>query len=102
MTDTSTNAIIIGVDTHKATHVVVAIDTNGSRRAAFSVPATTKGYLALEDWACAIGAITAFGIEGTASYGAGLSRYLLARAIKSLRSPGLIDSCAISMARPTA
>lgn len=82
MTDTTTSAIIIGVDTHKATHVAVAIDTNGSRLAAFSAPATTKGYLALEDWACAIGAITAFGIEGTGSYGAGLSRHLLAQGHK--------------------
>ena len=82
MTHTTTSAIIIGVDTHKATHVAVAIDTNGSRLAAFSAPATTKGYLALEDWACAIGAITAFGIEGTGSYGAGLSHHLLSQGHK--------------------
>jgi transposase len=82
MSDITTNAVIIGVDTHKATHVAVAIDTKGSRLAAFSAPATTKGYIALEDWACAIGAITAFGIEGTGSYGAGLSRHLLAQGHK--------------------
>jgi transposase len=82
MSDITTNAVIIGVDTHKATHVAVAIDTKGSRLAAFSAPATTKGYIALEDWACAIGAITAFGIEGTGSYGAGLSRHLLAKGHK--------------------
>lgn len=60
----------------------MAIDNNGTRLAAFSAPATTKGYTALEDWACAIGAVTAFGIEGTGSYAAGLSRYLLAQGHK--------------------
>ena len=82
MIDTTTNTIIIGVDTHKATHVAVAIDTNGSRMAAFSAPATAKGYLALENWARALGDITSFGIEGTGSYGAGLSRHLLAQGYK--------------------
>ena len=33
-------------------------------------------------WGCAIGAITAFGIEGTGPYGAGLSRNLLAQGHK--------------------
>ena len=60
----------------------MAIDNNGSRLAAFSAPATTKGYVALEDWACALGTVTTFGIEGTGSYGAGLSRHLLANGHK--------------------
>jgi len=82
MTETTTSSVIIGVDTHKATHVAVAIDKNGSWLAAFSAPATSKGYAALEDWACAIGTVTTFGIEGTGSYGAGLSRHLLAKGHK--------------------
>tara|TARA_R110000772_G_scaffold158266_5_gene269500 strand:- start:2043 stop:3095 length:1053 start_codon:yes stop_codon:yes gene_type:complete len=79
---TNISNVIIGVDTHKATHVAVAIDNNGSRLAAFSAPATTEGYSALEDWASALGTITSFGIEGTGSYGAGLSRHLLAHGHK--------------------
>ena len=82
MTQTTTCSVIIGVDTHKATHVAVAIDNNGSRLAALSAPATAKGYLALEDWACALGSVASFGIEGTGSYGAGLSRHLLAQGHK--------------------
>ena len=66
----------------QATHVAVAIDTNGARLAEFSAPATSKGYLVLECWARALGAIMAFGIEGTGSYGAGLSRHLLAHGHK--------------------
>ena len=71
--------IIIGIDTHKATHVAVAIDTQGVRLAALSIPATSKGYLELERWSCGIGQVQAFGIEGTGSYGVGLSRSLLAQ-----------------------
>ncbi len=78
MTNKNSGDIIIGVDTHKATHVAVAIDKNGARLAAISVAANSKGYSALEDWACTLGCIVAFGIEGTDSYGAGLSRHLLA------------------------
>lgn len=37
--------IIIGIDTHKATHVAVAIDTQGARLAALSIPTNPKGYL---------------------------------------------------------
>ena len=82
MTNINISGVIIGVDTHKSTHVAVAIDANGSRLAAFSAPATIKGYSALEDWASALGTITSFGIEGTGSYGAGLSRHLLAHGHK--------------------
>jgi len=46
--------IIIGIDTHKATHVAVAIDTQGTRLAALSIPANSKGYLELERWSCGV------------------------------------------------
>ena len=78
----TTHPIIIGIDTHKATHVAVAIDTQGTRVAALSIPANSKGYLELERWSCALGDVQAFGIEGTGSYGAGLSRSLLAQGHK--------------------
>lgn len=70
-------SIIIGIDTHKATHVAVAIDMQGARLAALSIPANSKGYLELERWSCGLGNVSAFGIEGTGSYGAGFSRSLL-------------------------
>lgn len=70
----TTHPIIIGIDTHKATHVAVAIDTQGTRLAALSIPANPKGYLELERWSKSPGKVLAFGIEGTGSYGAGLSR----------------------------
>jgi transposase len=71
--------IIVGVDTHKSNHVAVAINTQGARLASLTIPTTSQGYRDLEQWAQALGPVKAFGIEGTGSFGAGLSRSLLAR-----------------------
>lgn len=71
-----TTKITIGVDTHKDTHVAVALDGLGRRLAQQVVPATAAGYRELHRWACALGHIEAFGVEGTGSYGAGLARHL--------------------------
>ena len=82
MDNTKSTAIIVGIDTHKSTHVAVAIDTQGARLAALSIPANSKGYLELERWSRSLGDVEAFGIEGTGSYGAGLSRLLLGQGHK--------------------
>ena len=79
--------VIIGVmlnachwhDTHKDNHVAVAIDTQGARLGSTSFPTTRKGYRDFESWALQFGHVRAFGIEGTGSFGAGLSRDLLAK-----------------------
>lgn len=71
--------VIIGVDTHKASHVAVAINVRGARLGEKTIPATCQGYHDLEVWASEFGHVKAFGIEGTGSYGAGLSRDLLAK-----------------------
>ncbi len=68
--------VIVGVDTHKHLHVVVAIDDLGARLAQRIVTADSTGYVELEAWARALGPIEAFGVEGTGSYGAGLTRML--------------------------
>ncbi|MGI8946502.1 MAG: IS110 family transposase [Ornithinimicrobium sp.] len=70
---------IIGVDTHKDVHVAVALDTLGVRLQERSVPTTPSGYVQLEQWATSLGTVQAFGVEGTGSYGAGLTRFLTAR-----------------------
>lgn len=68
--------VIVGVDTHKDEHVAVAIDKLGARIGQRNLPTTSAGYMSLERWANSIGEIEACGIEGTGSYGAGLSRFL--------------------------
>jgi transposase len=76
MHDTDSAEIIIGVDTHKLTHAAVAINRLGARLGAITLPATRTGYQEMEAWARSFGSVRAFGIEGTGSYGAGLSRFL--------------------------
>ena len=77
MSDTAPGAdVIIGVDTHKSTHAAVAISALGARLGSLSILANGRGYQALLVWARSFGPIRAFGVEGTGSYGAGLSRFL--------------------------
>lgn len=79
MSSTIPVELLVGVDTHKDVHAAVAITTNGVRLAATAVPTSSKGCAVLEAWARSMGSVQAFGIEGTGSYGAGLSRFLLER-----------------------
>jgi len=77
-----TDAVVIGVDTHKDVHVAVALSGLGVWLGNASAPATADGYRQLADWARSHGAVHAFGIEGTGSYGAGLSRALSAQGFR--------------------
>jgi transposase len=70
--------VTIGVDTHLEVHVAHAKDQLGRRLDTVSIPTTPAGYHALLAWARGLGEVEAFGIEGTSSYGAGLTRYLRA------------------------
>jgi transposase len=74
-----TRRIIVGVDTHKHVHVAVAIDASGVRLEDRSFPADTGGYKQLAEWAATLGRVTAYGLEGTGSYGAGLTSLLRRR-----------------------
>lgn len=66
--------VVIGVDTHKHVHVAVALDAIGGRLADRSFAADRSGYEQLIEWALAFGAKQlTFAIEGTGSYGAGLT-----------------------------
>jgi len=55
----NTHPVIIGIDKHKATHVAIAIDTQGTRLAALFIPANPKGYLELERWATSLETVLA-------------------------------------------
>jgi transposase len=70
--------VTVGVDTHKDLHVAAAVDQLGRRLATTTAQATSAGYAWLLAWACALGEVTAWGVEGTGSYGAGLARFLAA------------------------
>ena len=73
---TDSEGITLGVDTHKDTHVAVALDGLGRRLGTLSIPTTLEGYKELVDWANGFGPLEDVGIEGTGSFGAGLARFL--------------------------
>ena len=76
MTSTA-RAVIGGVDTHADVHVAAACDQLGAVLATQSFPTTHAGYRQLLRWLRGFGELTVVGIEGTGSYGVGLTRFLL-------------------------
>jgi transposase len=77
----SVDGVILGVDTHLELHVAVAVDQVGRRLGELTIPSTTRGYERLLRWAEGFGPVGCAGIEGTSSYGAGLSRHLKAAGV---------------------
>jgi transposase len=79
---TDAAGITLGVDTHKDIHVAVALDGLGRRLGTLSIPTTPAGYEELVVWAKGFGSLERAGVEGTGSFGAGLSRFLRAQGIE--------------------
>ena len=76
--------VFVGVDTHSDAHVAVALDGAGRRLGTLAVPNSEAGYAELLAWVLGFGDPVAIGVEGTGSYGAGLSRFLRARGTRVL------------------
>lgn len=70
--------VTVGVDTHADSHVAVALDQLGRLLGTRTIPTTPAGYAALLAWATTLGWVDRIGVEGTGSYGAGLTRWLRA------------------------
>jgi len=69
--------VVIGVDTHVATHSAAAVDARtGGVLAETTVEATPDGYDSLVEFANDCSGLRAWAIEGTGSHGAGLARHL--------------------------
>ena len=74
---TSTRPVVAGADTHSQTHHVAVLDaTTGQLLGDRQFPATTAGYRAILAFAATQGQLLRFGVEGTNSYGVGLTRHL--------------------------
>ncbi len=65
-----------GVDTHADVHVAAAIDDNGGLLGVESFPADQTGYEELLGWLVGFGEVEQVGVEGTGSWGVGLTRFL--------------------------
>lgn len=71
--------VVLGVDTHLATHHIAVLDAvTGQVLGDRQIPATTAGYRQGEAFVASLGQARGWGIEGTNSYGAGLTRHLRA------------------------
>jgi transposase len=68
--------ITAGVDTHLDIHVAAALDQRGGLLGVESFETTPHGYRQLLVWLRHFGEVELAGVEGTGSYGAGLTRYL--------------------------
>ena len=68
--------VTLGVDTHAEVHVACLLDQLGRLRATRTIPATRAGSQQLLGWAAQHGQLTRAGVEGTGTYGAGLTRHL--------------------------
>lgn len=72
-----------GVDTHDDVHVAAVLDSGTGRELdAGSFPTTSAGYAALLAWMQSFGIIDQVGVESTGSWGAGLTRHLIAAGIE--------------------
>ena len=67
--------IIGGVDTHKDVHAVAALSATGHLLSTALFPTIPAGYTQLLAWLRGHGPLVRGGIEGTGSYGAGLTRF---------------------------
>ena len=70
------SGVVGGVDTHADVHVAAAVDSNGGVLGVESFPTDAAGYERLAAWLAAFGSVIRVGVEGTGSYGVGLSRHL--------------------------
>jgi transposase len=68
--------VILGVDTHAQVHVACLLDQLGRPLGTLTIPVTTAGFHQLVAWASRHGRLIRAGVEGTGTYGAGLTRHL--------------------------
>ncbi len=72
----TTCSVTAGVDTHADVHVAAVVDHVGGVLGIEAFETTEAGCQRLVDWVRAHGVVHLVGVEGTGSYGAGLTRHL--------------------------
>lgn len=77
MSELEKDLVFAGVDTHKDTHTLCLLDHMGRAIGTFRFAADAKGYDAIADKIGGPATRVGVGVEGTGSYGAGLTRRLL-------------------------
>ena len=74
--------VVIGADTHLDTNHLAVLTDTGKPLADAEFPTSPAGYDDAVRWAQSLGTICIAGVEGTSSYGAGLTRVLQAAGIE--------------------
>ncbi|GAA2749687.1 IS110 family transposase [Amnibacterium kyonggiense] len=74
--------VIGGIDTHSQTHTVAAVTTAGAMLGSATFPANRSGYGQAAAWLAGHGQVVKVGVEGTGSYGAGVTRHLQAAGLQ--------------------
>jgi transposase len=74
--------VMLGVDTHKDTHVAAVLTTMGALLDSNCFATTAAGYQQLLGWAQGLGTLRRAGVECTGSYGAALARHLRAAGVQ--------------------
>ena len=77
--------MFLGVDTHKRTHVMVALDEQGRVQGTRSITNSAEGWSAAWQWACERAAVRCWGIENSGSWGKGFAQFLLAQGETDVR-----------------
>ncbi len=72
----TTGSVTAGVDTHADVHVAAVVDHLGGVLGIEAFDTTEAGYHRLIGWLRSHGRVELVGVEGTGSYGAGLTRQL--------------------------
>ncbi len=80
--NTLAETITAGVDTHLDVHVAAALNSVGRLLGVESFPTDSAGYRRLLAWLQSLGTVALVGVEGTGSYGAGLTRHLLGKGVR--------------------
>ena len=97
-----TRVITGGVDTHAGMHVAAALDPLGGLLGGREVPAAAARYAGLLSWLGGFGDLALAGVEGTGSYGAGLTRYLAAAGIRVVEVDRADPACTPTSRPPAA
>jgi transposase len=91
--------VILGVDAHKRSHTVVAVDELGRQLAVKTVAATTPGHLELWEWAKGVGSVRRWAVEDCRHVSRRLERDLLGAGEQITRVPPKLMAAARSSAR---
>lgn len=91
--------VFCGVDTHADSHWLCVLDWRGRKVLSRQFPADAAGYEALAGAIAAAGEPACVAMEGTSSYGAGLTRHLasLGMPVREALSPARMQSVSVNL-----